>query len=277
MTKYRDEVIADFGEEWVRFDYLGKYKKNNHLLFNDYFQLVSDKHICLSDKKCFDFGAGSGRWAAILSEMCGSLTVIEPSKAIDVAKKAMATKEHVKFMQRSTRDYDGPIDHYDFGICLGVLHHTDDTENGLRLLHSMLIEGGSCLIYLYSDLEEFSWYYRFLWRVSNMIRLFVSRMPTVLKNRSCDLLAWILYLPLSRISLVLSLLKLPSSLIDKIPLSYYKNKSIYVMRTDSLDRFGTKLEKRYSKSKIEELVRKVGFRSIQFSDKRPHWVFLATK
>ena len=39
------------------------------------------------------------------------------------------------------------------------------------------------------------------------------------------------------------------------PLSDYKNKSFYTMRTDALDRFGTKLEKRFSKKENREHVK----------------------
>ena len=42
-----------------------------------------------------------------------------------------------------------------------------------------------------------------------------------------------------------------------MPLNIYKNKSFYVMRNDSLDRFGTKYEKRYSKKNILELFKKM--------------------
>jgi hypothetical protein len=41
------------------------------------------------------------------------------------------------------------------------------------------------------------------------------------------------------------------------------------MRTDSLDRFGTKLENRYSQVEIKEMLEKSGFKDIKFSDRMP--------
>ena len=49
------------------------------------------------------------------------------------------------------------------------------------------------------------------------------------------------------------------------------------MMTDSLDRFGTKLEKRYTKSEIESMLLKAGFKDIKFSDSPPYWVAIAWK
>ena len=62
-----------------------------------------------------------------------------------------------------------------------------------------------------------------------------------------------------------------------IPLNYYKDKSFYVMRTDALDRLGTKLEKRFSKSEIHEMFSNAGLKDIKFSDQMPFWCALGFK
>ena len=49
------------------------------------------------------------------------------------------------------------------------------------------------------------------------------------------------------------------------------------MKTDSLDRFGTRLEKRFSKDEIKTMLSESGFRDIKFSEKMPHWVAIAYK
>jgi hypothetical protein len=38
------------------------------------------------------------------------------------------------------------------------------------------------------------------------------------------------------------------------------------MRTDALDRFGTRLEKRFTRQKMEEMMQKAGLERITFSD-----------
>jgi hypothetical protein len=49
------------------------------------------------------------------------------------------------------------------------------------------------------------------------------------------------------------------------------------MRTDSLDRFGTRLEQRFTKNEIFEMLQDTGFEKITFSKKAPYWVSLAYK
>ena len=65
--------------------------------------------------------------------------------------------------------------------------------------------------------------------------------------------------------------------VDNFPLSDYKNKSFYFMATDSLDRFGTKLEKRFTKQEIEKMLKNAGFKNIRFSNNTPYWVAIAWK
>ena len=54
--------------------------------------------------------------------------------------------------------------------------------------------------------------------------------------------------------------------VSNFPLSYYRRKNIYTMFTDALDRFGTKLEKRFSKDEIYTMMDELGLESIKFSN-----------
>ena len=65
--------------------------------------------------------------------------------------------------------------------------------------------------------------------------------------------------------------------VKNIPLSYYKNLSFYTMRTDSRDRFGTYLEKRYSKEQIKTMLKKAGLNRIKFSKSAPFWCAIGFK
>ena len=49
------------------------------------------------------------------------------------------------------------------------------------------------------------------------------------------------------------------------------------MRNDALDRFGTKVEKRYSKIKITFMMKKAGLHRIKFSKKKPFWCAVGYK
>ena len=43
------------------------------------------------------------------------------------------------------------------------------------------------------------------------------------------------------------------------------------MRTDALDRFGTRLEKRFTKNQISKMMEEAGLENILFSDLKPYW------
>ena len=58
---------------------------------------------------------------------------------------------------------------------------------------------------------------------------------------------------------------------------FYRSKSFYVMRTDSRDRFGTPLEKRFSKKEINEMMIDSGLEKIKFKDSLPFWTAIGFK
>ena len=64
---------------------------------------------------------------------------------------------------------------------------------------------------------------------------------------------------------------------ENIPLSDYRSKPFYMCKNDALDRFGTRLEQRFSKSQIISMLKSSGFKNIKFSNKTPYWVCLAEK
>jgi hypothetical protein len=59
--------------------------------------------------------------------------------------------------------------------------------------------------------------------------------------------------------------------VHNIPMSAYRNSSFYTMRTDALDRFGTRLYKRFTKDQIRTMMLEAGLERITFSDDIPFW------
>ena len=49
------------------------------------------------------------------------------------------------------------------------------------------------------------------------------------------------------------------------------------MKTDALDRFGTRMEKRFSKDEIRSMLIEAGFKDIRFSENEPFWVSISRK
>jgi hypothetical protein len=49
------------------------------------------------------------------------------------------------------------------------------------------------------------------------------------------------------------------------------------MRTDCLDRFGTKLEQRFTKKEIKKMMINAGLKNIKFSNRKPYWTAIGYK
>jgi hypothetical protein len=49
------------------------------------------------------------------------------------------------------------------------------------------------------------------------------------------------------------------------------------MRTDALDRFGTRLEKRFTRPQVTELLEDAGLERVRVSDAPPYWCAVGFK
>tara|TARA_Y100000590_G_scaffold83476_2_gene93064 strand:+ start:16695 stop:17537 length:843 start_codon:yes stop_codon:yes gene_type:complete len=268
------KVLKDFGNEWKEFDQSILSLKELKISFNQYFYIFPKKKF---NKKSvgFDLGCGSGRWAKFVAPKVKKLNCIDPSKlAIKVAKKNLSEFKNINYYNKRISRKLLINNSQDFGYCLGVLHHTSETKKGIKFCHRILKKNSPFLIYLYYNFDNRNFIYKFIWKISNILRLFISKLPFSIKKKITDFLALIIYLPLAKLSYILNLLGLNTF---NLPLSYYKNKSFYTMRNDSLDRFGTRLEKRFSKNEIYYLLKSCGFKDIKFSKKMPFWVAICKK
>lgn len=157
----------------------------------------------------------------------------------------------------------------DFGYSLGVLHHVPDTMSALRACVRALKPGAPFLLYLYYSFDNRPNWFRAIWQASDMLRGLVSRLPFPIKSAACDLIAVAFYLPMARIAGLAERMGVP---ITHFPLADYRTHSLYVMRTDALDRLGTRLEKRFSRDEMYRMMEEAGLREIRFQEGPPYWV-----
>ena len=162
----------------------------------------------------------------------------------------------------------------DFGYSLGVLHHIEDTDRGIVECARKLKKNAPLLIYLYYAFDNKPFYYKLIWKITNPFRKLISRLPFPIKLFFTKVIALIVYLPLGRIAKFFDKLGIN---VDNFPLSYYKDKSFYVMQTDSLDRFGTILEKRFTKEQIIKFLEDAGISRIKFNEFAPYWCAIGFK
>ena len=259
-------TVEGFGDEWERFDQQSLSKKEHQEIFDSYFSIFP-WHDLPSLPVGFDLGCGSGRWAKLVAPRVKKLHCIDPSSAIDIAKRNLANYYNCEFHHADVDNIPLSEASMDFGYSLGVLHHIPDTQQAMTTCVKKLKPGAPFLVYLYYALENRPIWFRALWKLSNIIRRGVSRLPHGLRYFVSQIIAGIIYMPLARASFFLEKCGVN---VDNIPLSAYRNRSFYTMRTDALDRFGTKLEQRFTKNEIKKMMETANLENIVFSEKN-YW------
>jgi len=267
------DLIKDFGDEWARYNYTSFDVKKLAENFDQYFSIFPWCELP-KNSEGFDMGCGSGRWAKLVAPKVGHLNCVEPSGAIEVAKLNLQDHKNTHFYKQTTNTCSITPGSQDFGYCLGVLHHIPDTEGALMDCANLLKPRAPLLLYLYYDFENRPLWFKMIWKCSDLIRRLISNLPFEIKKFICEIIAISVYWPLARLAYLAEKVGVNYA---QIPLADYRQKSFYQMRNDSLDRFGTRLEKRFSKAQIKGMLLTAGFDRVEFSDKTPYWCCVAFK
>ena len=273
MKNIHQQTVISFGDEWSRFDQSSMSDDEAKKVFNEYFA-VFPWSMLPENAEGFDMGCGSGRWARWVAPKVGRLHCVDPSNAIEVAKVNLSGNYNVSFHQSSVDGECLPSNSQDFGYSLGVLHHVPDTAAAIRSCVDMLKPGAPLLLYLYYSFDNRPWWFRAIWRLSDLCRKLIYRLSPSLKHTVTDVIALLVYWPLAVLSRFMERIGLN---VAAIPLSYYRKHSFYTMRTDSRDRFGTPLERRFSRLQIAEMMAQAGLVNVRFSDAAPYWCAMGLK
>jgi hypothetical protein len=137
-----------------------------------------------------------------------------------------------------------------------------------------LKRGAPMLVYIYYAFDNRPGWFRLVWRASDLLRQGLSRAPFRLKSKIAELLAACVYWPVARSAQLFERL---GGNVANWPLAAYRWRSYYAMRTDALDRFGTRIEHRMTKAQIKTLMEEAGLREIQFRDAVPFWCAVGRK
>jgi ubiquinone/menaquinone biosynthesis C-methylase UbiE len=259
------KTVAGFGDEWSAFDQSALPEAEHKALFEGYFAVFPFESLP-PDAEGFDLGCGSGRWAALMAPKVGLLHCIDPAaKALEVARRNVPGARFHLADAESIPLADGS---QDFGYSLGVLHHVPDTRKALEACVRKLKPGAPFLVYLYYAFDNRPVWYRVLWRASDLLRRGICRLPFPLKKVVTNIIAATVYWPLARASHYFG---------PNFPLHAYRDTSFYTMRTDALDRFGTRLEQRFTKDQIRTMMTKAGLTRVTFSDSIPYWTAIGFK
>lgn len=267
-------TVDGFGDEWTRFDQTELDEVELLACFEQYFRIFPWASVP-AGAVGFDLGCGSGRWAKFVARRVGRLHCVDASeKALRVAQRNLSKAENVEFHHASVESIPLPDGSMDFGYSLGVLHHVPDTAAGLRSCVRKLKRGAPFLVYLYYAFDNRPRWFRKIWAVSNVARMLLSRLPFPVRLGVSQAIAAGVYLPLARGA---ALAERAGFDVSHVPLATYRHRSYYVMRTDALDRFGTRLERRFTEAQIRTLMTDAGLVDVRFSDQPPFWCGVGEK
>ena len=276
MRNVDPDVAAGFGHEWSTFrqDEAEFSAADREAIFQCYFHIFPWNELP-PDPVGIDIGCGSGRWSVMVAPTVGHLHLLDASAdALGVARQNLADAANVSFHLASVANIPLDDNSLDFAFSLGVLHHVPDTPAAIRAIAAKLKPGAPFLIYLYYAMDNRPWWYRAIWRFSNIFRLIISHLPPTVRLIVSQIVAVVIYWPMARSA---ALVERAGFSPAAIPLESYRNRKFYVMRTDAYDRFCTRLEQRFTRRQIEEMLRDAGFDQIRFSDKVPYWCAVGKK
>ena len=269
-----EKTVEGFGREWASFDQFAMTAQEHREMFDAYFGIFPFEKLP-SNAEGFDLGCGSGRWAQLVADKVGTLHCIDPAAdALAVAERRLGRYENVRLHRASVDEIPLADASQDFGYSLGVLHHIPDTEAALASCTRKLKPGAPFLLYLYYRFDNRPAWVRGLWQASDLVRRPISRAPFAVRKAVTDAIALSVYWPLARFS---RLLEKNGRNVSSFPLSSYRDRSFYTMRTDALDRFGTRLEQRFTRAEIEKMMKTAGLQNIEFKPSEPFWVALGWK
>jgi SAM-dependent methyltransferase len=266
-TNIDTETVRGFGQEWSTFSQESLGHAERAELFGKYFSLIDWSK---RPKRALDMGCGSGRWDVLAAPLVDELVAADASSEALLVARRNIEAPNVSFVECTPDTVPFPNGYFDLIFSLGVLHHVPETAGAIRSLVGKLCPGGTLLLYLYYAFDNRPTWFRAIWKVTDLVRRLISSLPFSVRYVLSQLIALCVYWPLARTAKYFSVS-------DSWPLRFYAERSFYVMRTDALDRFGTKLEKRFTKQQIAEMLNSAGLEDTHFSGSAPYWLCKATK
>ncbi len=180
------EVCRRYSFQWLS-RWQGRFEGERCYGFNDdiYIGWVKGQLECrrpaAPGEWLLDAGCGSGEKTAVLARQCPEQNVVGMDLGIDSLEQAIA-----KFGDRTNLDYvhanilKPPLRPrtFDYGMSLGVLHHTPNTRQAFAAFRRVLKENTTCVIWIYPTYWEGP-----EWRMPYVGRDFITcglsyRMPT---------------------------------------------------------------------------------------------------
>jgi SAM-dependent methyltransferase len=265
-------IIAGFDDEWSRFADVGT--EDHRDVFAMYFDVLPVTRLA-ENQTVLDAGCGAGRWAFEVSKRGPRVIAVDLGRSVEVAR-ANTDPERVDCVQADLQSLPLGAATVDWAYSLGVLHHTHAPGRALANIVNAVRPGGLVVLYLYYALDQRGPLYRALFAAADVLRRVFSRQPRVVVRAFAALIASVVYWPLARSAALIERAG-RRRLATRLPLAFYRHLSYGTMLNDSLDRFGTRLERRFSRSEMIALMHDAGLVDIELSASPPFWHGVGTK
>ena len=260
-------VVAGFDYEWTRFQAVGT--KELDVVFRSYSDILPADSFA-EGLLVVDAGCGAGRWAFEVARRGPRVIAVDLGQSVELARRNTAATGRVACVQADVQRLPLARGAFDWAYTLGVLHHLDRPAEALSEITRTVRSGGHVLVYVYYALEGRGPAYRLIFRAVDLLRRVLSRSPRALAFAIATAVAIVVYFPLARSARLLARLGL-GSIAEQVPLSFYRERSFGIMRNDSLDRLGTRLERRYTRDAMVALMRSAGLADVMVSPSPPLW------
>ncbi len=275
LGNVHDRTVQSFSKEWSRFDQEDVDADELARLFEEYFAIFPWESLPKRARGA-DIGCGSGRWAQFVARRdVAELHCVDLSEeALQVSRAKLHRYDNVILHHASVDALPFEDNSLDFAYALGVLHHVPDPAAALASSVRALKKGAPFLVYIYYAFDNRPLWFRGLWRGSDIVRRVIANLPSRVKDLCCDALALSIYWPLAQAARSARALGID---VSQWPLSAYRDRSLYTMRTDARDRFGTPLERRFTSRQIEAMLLEAGLTDVRFSSEPPYWCAIGFK
>ena len=174
------ESIEDFGNQFDTDNKFSGYLASKEI-FADIVHPFNIKDI--ENKNIMEVGSGSGRIIKMLLQLLPkSIVSVEPSKAINIAKKNNVSNiVEFKNIKGEELKYKSK---FDYVFSLGVIHHIPNYQLVCKNIYNSLNDGGKfiCWVYGYEGNELYLFIFNNLRRITIMLPDFILRILTNILN-----------------------------------------------------------------------------------------------
>jgi len=256
--------IKDFGKQFKYHNKVDNYWGSLEML-RDIVSPFDLKNI--ENKIICEIGAGSGRVIKNLSKMNpDKIYAIEPSEAIEVAKKNNLDNSEKIVFKNITGQSISFNDEIDYIFSLGVIHHIPEAEIVCKKIYKSLKKNGRFIIWLYG--KEGNYLYLLIFDNLRKITKF-------LPDKILNIISVFLNLNLSIYIFLCKYLKLPlRGYINNVISKCSFEKRTYII----FDQLNPSYSKYYTKNEVSELLKNSGFKKIEIYNRYNYsWTAIAEK